>query len=450
MALSILPDDIFSILPITPDTKNIWVGFSGGLDSHVLLHLLSLHKPHLRPKIVAIHINHGLNERADEWSAHCKKVCNDLGLEFRLVTVNAKAPSGESPEAWARLVRYNAMRDVVEEDDILLTAHHKDDMAETLLIQLLRGSGPAGLSAMPQVVRFGNGWHCRPLLAYNRQELHQLADECGLSWIEDDSNQDRKFDRNYLRHNVIPVIKDRWPSMTQTLSRAAGIQAESSFLLGELARIDLAECKHQQTGALKVTVLNSFSRARAANVIRYWIKLQGLSTPTASQLHRIINDVLNSKVDAEPCVEWEGIQLRRYRNSIFITQSLPDKSSKQGEGRWQLNSECRLIMGSLSAKRGKGNGIKVGKCPDNGVIIKYRHGSELIKKGGHHHSLKSLYQESGVPSCFRDYIPLIYIGEHLVAISGLHIDDDYAATPDEDAIQIHWSEAAEVFALSVS
>ena len=443
----IRPDDIISSISISPNTKTIWVGFSGGLDSHVLLYLLSQYQTRLKPKIVAIHINHGLNNQADSWVKHCKKVCNDLEIEFRAESVEATAPKGESQEAWARNVRYEKINQFMVNEDILLTAHHSDDMAETLLLQLLRGAGPPGLASMPLNIRFGEGWHCRPLLFYTRSQLKEFADYNELSWVEDNSNLDPKYDRNYLRHNVIPIIKERWPAMAKTLTRAAVLQAETSLLLENLARIDLVNCMTNNTNNLNIKGLNLLSTERVKNVIRYWIKSEGYTTPTAVQLHKIISDVINAKASSEPCVSWQGTQIRRYRDILFLTPPLPDNSSKQERICWQLVNDCTLLMGNLTASHGKGNGIKAEKCRNKDIIVKFRCGSETIKKGAHHRKLRTLFQEAGIPSCFRDFIPLIYIDEKLVAVSGLHVDDDFAATNCEDAIQIHWSAAESVFGL---
>jgi len=448
MVTPILPDDIISILPISSCTKKIWVGYSGGVDSHVLLHLISNIKKDLSVSISAIHINHRLSKQSDLWETHCQKICQELELEFNKISLNAAAPKGESQEAWSRKLRYQAISDLMGEDDILLTAHHKDDMAETLLLQLFRGAGPPGLASMPLTSRLGKGFHCRPLLRYSRTNLLVWANHHELSWIEDDSNADHKFDRNYLRHNVLPVIKNRWPGITQTLTRSAKIQADTSILSSELAKIDIDNCLNKEYGTLSVSALAQLSKIRGANVFRHWIKLQEYPTPTAAQLTRVLEDVIYSDSKDEPCVSWNGVQVRRYRDIIFVTDKLPEQEFLQAEINWQLDKECKLSMGSLNALRCQGNGIKANKCLDNQVMIKFSCGSEVIKKNGHHHKLKKLYQEYGIPSCYRDYIPLIYINNKLIAIIGLHIDDDYVASKGEQAILIQWSGATQAYSFS--
>jgi tRNA(Ile)-lysidine synthase len=448
MASSILPDNIFSLLPISSFTKKIWIGYSGGVDSHVLLHIISQAQLPLGVTISAIYINHGLNVLSEYWAMHCNSVCTDLGIEFTQVTIDATAPKGESQEAWSRKLRYQAFCDKIGKDDLLLTAHHKDDTAETLLLQLFRGAGPAGLAAMPLICDLGNGKHCRPLLYYDRRDLIAWAKINNLSWIEDDSNRDKKFDRNYLRYDILPGIKNRWPGISQTLSRSARIQADTNNLINELASIDLEKCFNKSNNTLSISGLRLLSVNRIANAIRFWIKHQGYPTPSYAQLTRVIEDIIYAKKEAEPCVSWNGVRVRRYRDHIFLTPPLPKRGLLQTEIKWDLAKECKLTLGNLNVRRGRGNGIKAEKCPENKVTIKFRCGSEKIKKRGHHHKLKKLYQESGVPSCFRDYIPLIFIENKLVAIAGLHIDDDFEASADEDAIQIHWSSSCDVYSLS--
>jgi tRNA(Ile)-lysidine synthase len=302
MVTPIFPEELISVLPVSSATKMIWVGYSGGVDSHVLLHLMSNIRNELSVPISVIHVNHGLSKQSDLWGTHCQKICQELEIEFHQITLNAAAPKGESQEAWSRKLRYQAISELIGEDDILLTAHHKDDMAETLLLQLFRGAGPSGLAAMPLTSRIGKGSHCRPLLAYNRTDLLEWANSHELLWIEDDSNADHKFDRNYLRHNVLPVIKKRWPGITQTLTRSAKIQADTSKLLGDLASIDLVHCLNKENGTLSVFALAQLSDVRGENVFRYWIKLQDYPTPTAAQLSRVFADVIHTNSKDEPCV----------------------------------------------------------------------------------------------------------------------------------------------------
>ncbi|MEX2352982.1 MAG: tRNA lysidine(34) synthetase TilS, partial [Gammaproteobacteria bacterium] len=357
MISSLIPDDLFSAVSFPEKSGKLLIAYSGGLDSHVLLHLFSESRHSHGLETTAVHVNHGLSDNARAWAEHCRLVCDDLKVDFRLVELDARAPRGESPEAWARHRRYEAIEHLMSEDDVLLTAHHMDDMAETLLIQLFRGAGPAGLSSMPAQSRFGKGWHYRPLLAYNRTQLRQYALDKGLVWIEDESNLDSRIDRNFLRNDVLPVLRQRWPSISRTLSRAARHQAEATTLLDDLAISDLKATARNNGKCLSAGALQRMSKARAGNTIRFWIKINGFPVPSEIQLAQIFTDVLAAQPDSEPCVKWSGTEFRRYRDDIFITTPLPESPLAGEQFEWDIHTICKLKLGDLYAFKARGEGI---------------------------------------------------------------------------------------------
>lgn len=439
-------DDVFSVVDIPPGTKQLLVGYSGGLDSHVLLHLLHTYHQHFTspPRLTAVHINHGLNPAAGHWAEHCRIICQELKIEYRLVELDARAPKGESQEAWARNLRYDALRQFVGPADILMTAHHQDDMAETLLIQLFRGSGPAGLAAMPEKAGFGPGWHYRPLLQYTRSDIKTYAEQHRLAWIEDDSNTDLKYDRNLLRNSILPAINRRWPAISRTLHRSARLQADAASLLDELASNDMQLCTVDQGKCLRVSLLLDMSGARAANTIRYWIRSRGFPLPTERQLSEIFTGVLAAGPDTTPCVSWNGTQLRRYRDTIFITTPLPDPPDPLLQIDWDMNTSCNLVLGTLQASRGRGAGVKASKCMNEHLSVQFRRTDALIKTAGHHHHLRKLFQQHGVAPCYREYIPLLFAADVLIAIPGICIADDNLAGANEDCWRIEWTESSTV------
>ena len=219
------------------EIKTWCLAYSGGVDSQVLLHLLSaLNKTH-GLNIRAVYIDHGLQQASKQWQQHCAKSCESLSIPFQSIYVNAHA-KGESPEAAARHARYGALAELISDDSCLLTAQHQDDQAETFLLQLFRGAGAAGLSAMPVYTKFSKGFHLRPLLGISQKQILDYAEHHQLSWVEDPSNQDHQYDRNYLRHSLMPLLKQRWPAIDKTLSVAAQQQAENASLINQLAQHD--------------------------------------------------------------------------------------------------------------------------------------------------------------------------------------------------------------------
>ena len=414
-----LPD----ILHICPSTKRLWVAYSGGLDSHVLLHLLAQSDLQLR----AIHINHGLNPDADYWAEHCLKVCKQLGVVCHVVKVKVEVAARESLEAQARTARYQAIIDTIAPDDVVLTAQHADDQAETLLLQLLRGSGVAGLAAMPK----DKGWLIRPLLGYTRAELYDYAQAANLKWIEDSSNADIRFDRNFLRHEIMPRLQQRWASVSHIISRAASHQAEANELIQDLAAQDLQQCQGHKPDILSLDSLSKLSSARQRNVLRFWIKKLALPSPTTKQLQQIVSNLITAKADSQPLVSWQGAEIRRYRHNLFAMPPLP--SSTQNI-KWLFPTPSpRLPLGNLILTQGKGLTLPSG----TELEIRFRQGGEVIRLNKHQRVVKKLLQAAGLPPWQRQFIPLIFLENIVIAIPGVGVADEFLA--DENGWNIEWN-----------
>lgn len=393
-----------------------WIGFSGGLDSTVLLY--AMRQLRLRQEIIAVHVNHGLHLDANSWTAHCRQVCRDWNIRLEVIEVNARAAAGESPEAAARQARYAAFQNRVKPGDYLLTAQHEDDQAETLLLQLLRGGGPAGLAAMPPAIRFAGGWHGRPLLIVSRQALRAYAEAEGLKWIEDGSNTDPGFDRNYLRHKVLPVLQSRWPGYAKTLARAARHQAEAAALLAETAAADFAAVRGGYPGTLSVSRLRMFSDIRQRNIVRHWLKQHAMDLPTQAVLEQIIA-ALSAAADRCPVICWGNTEARRYRDDLFFLRSTPEAHHPNRTYTWPHDTLSLPELGlTLNRRELESEGAIL---PAARLQVRFRRGGERITLPGrrHSHSLKKLLQERGVPPWLRDRLPLIYEGERLVAVLGL-------------------------------
>ena len=389
------------------------VGFSGGLDSTVLLHALYDLLGDLRPAtpVCVVHVHHGLHPEADQWSAHCTAICEGLAVPCTVVRVNARPKQGESLEAAARKARYQALGALLEAGDCLLTAHHRDDQAETLLLQLLRGAGLAGLAAMPACRRLGSGGHARPLLDFPRVALKTWADQQGLVWLDDPGNERDDLDRNYLRQTVMPVLHKRWPATAKVLARAARHQAEAMGLLEELAQIDLAKAYGRAGETLSVQVLNTLSPERQRNALRAWIRGQGYLPPSTRRL-AAIQQMLSARWDAQAHVAWQGAEVRRYRGDLYLMAPLAPHDPAQVIG-WDLVAPLDLPwLGLRLAPQALPVQI-------NGpVTVRFRQGGERIQRRGrlYHESLKKLFQAQGIPPWRRERIPLIYEGEALCCV----------------------------------
>jgi len=438
------PDLLFETLASLESAVAFRVAYSGGLDSHVLLHALARLRQSLAVPVRAVYVNHGLNPEAEKWARHCRRVCDDLSVELVCIAIDANAPAGESQEAWSRRRRYEALESLMQENEVLLTAHQADDQAETLLLQLLRGSGPDGLSAMPPIRKFAGGWHARPLLGFDRRALSEYAQSCGLQWIEDESNLDQRFDRNYLRKRVLPVLRQRWPSVSRTFGRSARIQAEAADLLALLADRDMENCLEPAAGTLDAARVMALSPPRRRNIIRRWLHRLGFPVPDSRRLQAIMNEVLAAGKDAEPVVSWDNVEVRRYRGSLFAVSPLPSCSVP---GEWDMKQPLELPLGRVFSEPATGRGLRAAACGEGKIQIRFRSGGEVIRRRGRHchQALKKLFQEHAVPPWLRSHIPLFFIGSELVSVAGVWTAADYAAAPEEEGIHLRWTESDRVF-----
>ncbi len=436
--MAFTPAHLLQILNELPPPRRYLIALSGGCDSIVLLHAMAAIRDELLPaELVAVHINHGLQPDAPAWAAHCAQVSRQLGIELIQIALDLQVAKGESLEAAARDARYRAIKAETAVGDMLLTAQHQDDQAETLLLQLLRGSGPGGLASMPQCTAFGAGFHARPLLVFTRKQLHQYAVGQGLLWIEDRSNQDLRFDRNFLRQEIMPLLAQRWPAISQTLARSARHCAEAQQLIDNLI-IDEIKKVEQPEGRLSVQGLTALPAPQCRAVLRAWIQREGFQLPDTRHLDRIQKEVLQAAHDRNPLVGWAGCELRRYREQLFLMPPLtphdPDTVlSWDGETPLQLPAN----LGLLTTGRGD-HGVDPAKWQNGNIEIRFRQGGERCQLAGrnHTHSLKNLLQERGVPPWERSRIPLVFIDNQLAAVADLWVCEPFAAQNNQTGIII--------------
>lgn len=417
--------------PAQSEIKTWWLAYSGGVDSQVLLHLLSEIKIQYKLDVRAVYIDHGLQAESKKWQAHCASSCEKLSIPFQAVSVNVDLKTGEGTEASARTARYAALAELIEKDHCLLTAQHQDDQAETLLLQLFRSAGAAGLAAMPFYSLFSKGWHIRPLLNFNQEEILNYANAYQLEWVEDPSNQNDRFDRNLIRNQIIPLIKKRWPSLERTLSVAANQQSENKELLNDLALHDYLNLD-SDAESLSIDGLLKLTEARQRNVLRYWIARLGFALPPRNVLAEIIQQIFYSNEDAMPDIRWANAEVHRFKNRLYVIKTI----DHDVEQTLELNSHQSVMIESLGKKldfeKIKGKGLKP-EVLDKKIELRFRKGGEKIKPTGRKetHSLKKLFQESEVPPWKRTKIPLLFIDNELIAVVDYWIADEYSVEQKE-------------------
>lgn len=436
---------IHSILQSRPAAEDYLLAFSGGLDSTVLLHLLwSVREEQGLEGLRAVHVHHGLQTQAGQWSEHCRERCRQWDIPFQLLQVNAHAGKGESPEAAARHARYQAMMEQMGPNSVLLTAHHANDQAETLMLQLLRGAGIPGLAAMPQRKPLGAGHQLRPLLAYSRSQLQAYAHTHGLNWIEDPSNADTRYERNFMRHAVLPLLQEHYPGVVRVLARSASHMAEADELLDDIAVQDMTLASPDGF-TLSTDVLHSMSEARRHNLLRYWIRHLGFVPPDTNRLERIEREVIAAREDATPLLEWSGAQLRRYQGRLYIMSPLSDIPPSTTQLNFCIstsNTPAELPLGKILVRHQQGAGLALNKITDQSLSIRFRQGGERFLPQGsrHHRELKKLMQQWHIPPWLRNLWPLLYAGDELAAVIGLDVCEPYAAKAGEEGLVLEWTE----------
>lgn len=445
---SALLDSIESLVPRT--SAELCVAYSGGLDSTVLLHALAraiADRAHYRMR--AAHVDHQLHPDSASWREQCGRVAQSLRVEFVPLLVNVTASADLGVEAAARAVRYAALREILKPNEVLLTAHHADDQLETMLMALMRGAGLRGLSGVPAVQIFGGGWLARPLLDFGRAELEEWAHAERLQWLNDPSNENASFDRNFLRHRVLPALRERWPAAAHSATRSTAHLREAGRLLDVLAAADLETVAIGS--CLGMARLANLAPARRRNLLRHWIRQQGMRVPSTRKLATIERDLLIAREDRLPCVEWDGVQVRRHRGLLHCMRPLPPFEPADALS-WNVSQVLELPaqLGRLRAQRDATAGLAAARLPD-ALQVQFRQGGEELQPAGdaHHRKLKKLLQDARVLPWWRDRVPLIYAADRLVAVGDLWIAEEFAARAGEAALRIVWEERPQLVATSV-
>lgn len=444
---SLDPELLNGFISRHPSIRHYLIAFSGGLDSSALLDLFARTVHNGSPQITAVHINHGIHPEAGLWARHCEQQASLLGVPFRLVEVDGKHLTGESPEDAARKARYKGLADVMTPGDCLVTAQHQDDQAETMLLQLLRGGGPKGLAAMPGFTEFGPGFMARPLLHTPRHVLLSYANARKLAWLEDPSNLESDYDRNFLRLEVLPILKKRWPALSATLSRSAALCAEAAQ---HIQAYGYQQLDHLLTSPHRMQIpdLIMLSRENQALVIRAWLEKHTLKMPS----HRIISELLDHLIpapsDKSPIIKWSEAEIRRYGTHLHLLPGglAPLRSMAEPA------TCCIPSVLELPGNHGKLELVQQAEDEKNGfqywqnhhISIRYRKQGDRIRlHNGQHQSLSRLFQACRIPPWYRDDWPLLCKDGEIVTIAqpSARLSDRWPCRQDPLMIWHHPEEA---------
>ncbi len=418
------------------DAPRVYIGYSGGIDSHVLLHLCACNSV-LKTKLIAVYIHHGLQVEAESWSGHCQDIAEGLGVGFRVLRVNAEAGQGESPEEAARNARYQALKSLMADNDVLLVAQHREDQLETVLLQLMRGSGLRGLSGMPHCIAFGQGVLLRPLLDVTKQAINDYAQTHDLKWVEDPSNNSSAYNRNFLRNEVITLLKQRWPQCDKTVARSARHCADAQVLISEQAQSIFIDIFNKTDQTLCMSQLLVCKPSLQALVIREWFQTLNLKMPSQAFIERLQAEVISARTDSAPKLSGQGYCVRRYRDKLYCLKG--DLLAPILESHWPVGAgSVRLSSGQSLSCQPSSAGISVVQWQSSVITVKARKGGEKICLPGRQgsHALKNLFQEVGVPPWEREAIPLVFLDNKLAAVGGLWVSAEFYSEQIDGCIRL--------------
>ena len=416
------------------------VGLSGGADSAALLAAVASSGTRLRGlPLRAVHIDHGLQAAAATFRETCVSLCADLQVPLTVIAVEVRTLPGASVEAAARDARYGALEAQLRPGECLLTVHHREDQAETLLLQALRGAGLKGLAAMPVCRPFGSGWHLRPVLEVAQCELLAVGARPAIGHcVSDPMNEDLRFDRSYLRRELWPSIMTRWPGAGIALARTARHAAEAQDLLEHAAAAEVGRLRDGD--ALSVPGLRALNPQERINVLRLWLRDAGVEPPSEARLSEAMRQIFEAGPDHLPAIEWGGWALRRYRQRVCLTADRPPRLDRIL--RWTVVPGSVLELGpGLGVLRwvAQTGGIDAARLPET-LTVRRRSGGETLKPGSKAktQSVQHLCQSQGVLPWLRDALPLVWAGGSLIAVADLWSEARWCVAFDEPGLGVAW------------
>ena len=440
--LDLVDKAFVSLLESHKTIKSVTAALSGGVDSVVLLHLLHQLQNRQNFTLKASHVHHGLSKNADKWVKFCEKLCTKLSVPLDVHYIKLPQKKSLGIEGEARQLRYEKL--LQSKTDLVVLAHHEDDQAETFLLQLIRGAGVKGLSSMAHFDDSRRLW--RPLLNASRTDIETYAKKHKLKWIEDESNQNINFDRNFIRSKVLPILKNRFNHIIKVIYRSSSHLAEAQNLLDDLAKIDLKSYlkSNNYKNKLQVKTLDELSNSRAKNLLRYWLEINNQMMPSRDLLDELLRQVLTAKKDATIKIQLsKEFEIRRYQDEIYIVTK-NHKNLKNYEIIWAGESEILLPNGSqLNFKKVKGRGISFKLLNDQKLKIRNRQGGEFFKPDFKRPTkkIKQLLQESDLPPWEREFFPIIFVGDELACVPNFGIDQKYQAEPQLTGLEVNLTQS---------
>lgn len=416
----------------------IAIGFSGGLDSSVLLHALASLDAVRARGLRALHVDHALQDDSTDWAQRCERIASGLGVECTILRIDVARDSGLGLEASSRRARHAALQGELREGEILALAHHRDDQAETVLLKLLRGAGPEGLAAMRPLRRFGRGYAWRPLLPLPRAALRGYAEHHGLGWVNDPSNADPLFDRNYLRIDVLPRLRKRWPEADASIAQSANwVRAAADYIDAE-ARHALARVQGGDPTTLRFRDWLQLPDALRDPVLRHWLRGLGLNEPNQHQVGELVRQLAEAGEDKLPCVRWPGTELRRYRDLVYARRPL-EMVPPAWEHEWR--GDPVALPASLGVLQLVDTEERVQPATlEEPWRIRFRRGGESLHVAGvGHRELRDLFQAAGIPPWERGRVPLVFDARGtLLAVADLWLGSEGSAWLARTALRLQW------------
>ncbi|MGO1298823.1 MAG: tRNA lysidine(34) synthetase TilS [Vibrio sp.] len=406
------------------------LAFSGGVDSRVLLDLLARYQNEHPCECFAVHVHHGLSCNADEWAEQCQRWGEQVNIPVSIEYAHIERESGMSLEHAARDARYALLAKHMSAETCLLLGQHADDQLETFLLAMKRGSGPKGLAAMARRDGFAGGLRLRPLLAQRRCDIEEYAEQQQLHWVTDESNQDERFDRNFLRHQITPSLTARWPNIYASIQRSAELCAEQEEVMMSLLENKLDSLLHADM-SLTIQGLGDDPAALRHQLFRRWLSMLGVAMPSRRHTHMIWNEVALAASDANPILNLGQHHIRRFQGRLYCVRPHEDVTQ------WQQTLYCHVPLhlpsdlGTLCLQEGQGDGLTMSlpshfqpsllrvSFDPSGREAKPEHRAGRRK-------LKKLYQEMGIPSWHRRQYPIILYDEQVVAVAGLFVSQEFS------------------------